>query len=189
MSEILKASTETYADLDAAREFGYSRMGESAFNDFVGRFQANQLAIKTINGRLRAGNLPESILKTNVHILASVDTAEELAIVQAGILQALDNPEAYVAAIISEYQEVADLETSMAFSKMKGKVFYEDSIDRLDLLTYSDTLPKSLLLISQPSVISAELSQSHFGYRWPVDFNLDHNSWQVNDIEVITKTN
>jgi hypothetical protein len=172
MSEILKASTETYADLDAAREFGYSRMGESAFNDFVGRFQANQLAIKTINGRLRAGNLPESILKTNVHILASVDTAEELAIVQAGILQA-----------------VADLETSMAFSKMKGKVFYEDSIDRLDLLTYSDTLPKSLLLISQPSVISAELSQSHFGYRWPVDFNLDHNSWQVNDIEVITKTN
>jgi hypothetical protein len=169
-----------FADIIEARQYGYSKMGQAGFDNFVSQFQSNDLAIKTINGRLATRN-------NNVHIPAAVNSPEELALAQAGIISALDNPEMCVAAIISEYQDRVDLESLLEIQKMGGKMFYEDSIDRLDLLAYCQSLDKSLLLISQPTVISQELSQTHFGYRWPVEFNPHTEAWHVGQVEVVTK--
>jgi hypothetical protein len=170
---------ETYADLEVARNFGYSKMGERYFDDFVSQFLEKDLAIKIINGRLATRT-------NNVHVLASVNRAEELALVQAAVLQALDNEELCLATILTNSLGKPDLDTSMAFSLMKGRAFFGDQVEE-NLLDYNSGLSKSMLLVSTPDALSEELSMSQFGYRWPVELNLEYQHWKVGDIEVITK--
>jgi hypothetical protein len=181
--ENLKFTSESFADIVAARDFGYSRMGERAFLGFVSELKSEEggLILQIINGRLRLGGS-----KNNVHIAAAVTTAEELALVEAALLWALENKDVNAGLVLTSGLGEMPPDTKTALELMRIKIFSEDNLAE-DLTDHTNNQPRTMLLVSPPSVLPEELSQTRFAYRWNIHLDTNSLDWDLGEVETVSK--